>query len=147
MTPEEYEHHVAALLRSEGWSAQVTAYSRDKGLDVIAVRGGRRLGVQVKMYGTTRRVNAAQVRELFGAAQFADCDGALLVTDGELLETARETAEKLDVELRHVPVPADALHPTGATAQEPTLASSALPEAAGGFGEVWRDYVMPLEGQ
>jgi len=146
MTPEEYEHHVAALLRSEGWSAQVTTYSGDKGLDVIAVRDGRRLGVQVKMYRTTRRVNAAQVRELVGAAQFADCTGAMLVTDGELLDTAQEAADKLGVEIRHVPVPRQTR-----TAVEPAPARSG-PEAASTqgpttFGEVWHEHVVPLAGK
>src|SRR3954451_20353188 len=51
MNPEEDEHHVAALLRGEGWMARVTSYSRDHGLDIIAERQGRRVGVQVKMYG------------------------------------------------------------------------------------------------
>ena len=51
MTPEEYEHLVAEVLRSEGWDAHVTPYVRDYGLDVIAERDGRRLGVQAKMYG------------------------------------------------------------------------------------------------
>lgn len=83
----------------------MTAYAGDEGLDVIAVREGRRVGVQAKMYGAARRVNAAQVRELVGAAQFADCDAAMLATDGELLDTAREAADKLGVEIRHVPVP------------------------------------------
>lgn len=63
MTPEAYEHHVAAILRAEGWRAEVTPYVRDFGLDVIAERGTSRLGVQAKMYAAARRVNGRTVME------------------------------------------------------------------------------------
>ena len=47
MTPDEYEHLVASVLRREGWDTTVTPSVRDMGLDVVAERGG---GVQAKMY-------------------------------------------------------------------------------------------------
>jgi hypothetical protein len=44
------------------------------------------------MYGASRKVNAAQVRELVGAAQYAECTRAMIATDGELLKEALEIA-------------------------------------------------------
>src|SRR4051812_32324322 len=83
MTPEAYEHHVAAVLRSEGWVARVTPGTHDFGLDVIADRGATRLGVQVKMYGdSSRRVGTEAALHLFGAAAFADCQERLIATNG-----------------------------------------------------------------
>jgi hypothetical protein len=42
MTPEEYEHLVAEVLRCKCWDAHVTPYVRDYGLDMIAQFSGPR---------------------------------------------------------------------------------------------------------
>ncbi len=73
MHPEAYEHHVADVLREEGWTATVTPMGGDWGLDVVAERQGRRLGVQVKRYGgSTRKVNREEIMCLRGAADYQD---------------------------------------------------------------------------
>src|SRR4051812_39769657 len=141
MTPEEYEHHVAAVLRAEGWTTQVTPYVRDGGVDIVAKRHGARVAVQVKMYGTTRRVNAREVRELFGAAKVFDCTSAMVATDGELLSDARVIAAKLDVAIRHIPRPVDRRR-----ARSRGLASAAVvpvPSGPSTFGWIWREHVVP----
>ena len=51
MDPEQYEHHVAAVLRHEGWETVVSRRGRDLGVDILATREDRRLAVQVKKYG------------------------------------------------------------------------------------------------
>ena len=73
MTPTDYEHHVGDLLRAEGWEVTVTPPGRDLGLDIIAERPDRRLGVQVKMYGIGRPVNRQMVTQLSGDARLQDC--------------------------------------------------------------------------
>jgi restriction system protein len=89
ITPDEYEHLVASMLRGEGWEATVTPASHDFGLDVIAVRAGIRLGVQAKMYlAANRPVNAATVMLTYGAAAYADCSRCMIVTDGRILDDA-----------------------------------------------------------
>jgi hypothetical protein len=103
MTPEEYEHLVAEVLRSEGWDAHVTPYVRDYGLDVIAKRDGRRLGVQAKMYGGANRSTSVETVMLtYAAAAYADCGEAMIVTDSRVLDDARQVADKLRVALRVV---------------------------------------------
>ena len=83
----------------------VTPPQRDFGLDLIAQRPNRRLGVQVKMYGGGRPVNRQMVTQLSGDARLQDCTEAMLVTDGRLLDDAVSAARKLDIEIRYVPVP------------------------------------------
>ena len=73
------------MLREEGWEATVTPSVADHGLDVIAERAGVRLGVQVKMYGQGRPVNAATVMLTYGAAAYADCTHSMIATNGRLL--------------------------------------------------------------
>lgn len=140
MTPEEYEHHVAEVLRAEGWSASVTPYTHDFGVDVIAERDGRRLAVQAKMFGGANRpVAATMVRELYGAAAYADCSEAMIFTDGRVLEEAREVAAKLGIEIRSLP----AVGAVNASVPSPRAGD----DEELSFGEVWRDYVMPMVGR
>lgn len=140
MTPEEYEHHVADILRSEGWTVHVTSYGRDFGIDVIAERDGRRMGVQVKMYGSARRsVGVPAVMQTYGAAAYADCPAAMIVVDGQVLPQARAVAEKLGIAIRVIPAA--------------SMAALGSPRSRGGlavaqvtFGEIWKEAVIPLEG-
>lgn len=136
VTPEDYEHFVADVLRNEGWDARVTPHKRDFGIDILAERGGTRLGVQVKMFGGSNRpVAGRMVMELYGAAAYAECDEALIVTDGRVLADATRIAEKLGIDIRVLPAKA---------------ASVAAPALAVGqrrtFGQVWTEYVVPLAG-
>jgi restriction system protein len=101
VTPEEYEHHVAGVLRREGWEARVTPHQRDHGVDIVAERGRVRLAVQVKMFGGSNRPVAGKaVMELHGAAAFADCNKAMIATNGRLLPDAEAVAKKLGIEVR-----------------------------------------------
>lgn len=135
MTPEEYEQRVALVLTDEGWDARTTPAVRDFGLDVIAVRDGRRLGVQAKMYGGTgRRINAEIVFQLFGAATYADCTECMIATDGELLPDARAVADKLGISIRRVS-PTSSLR---AGDDEPLLLT---------FGAIWQNEVASLVGR
>ena len=142
MTPEEYEHHVANLLRREGWEAIVTPHQRDHGVDIVAERGGERMAVQAKMFGGSNRpVNGQVIMELYGAAAYADCAIAMVATDGRVLPDAEEVAAKLGISIRIIPA---------ATGGAPgALATRARADSAGApttFGEVWQAHVMPLAG-
>jgi hypothetical protein len=102
--PTEHERHVADVLRTEGWAARVTPPNGDFGLDIICERPGRRLGVQVKMYGEGRPVSAQMIMKLHGAAAYRDC-GEMMIATRACVGRRRRVADKLGVEIRHVPVP------------------------------------------
>ena len=142
MTPEEYEHLVAEVLRSEGWDAHVTPYVRDYGLDVVAERDGRRLGVQAKMYGgANRSISVETVMLTYAAAAYADCGEAMIVTDSRVLDDARQVADKLRVALRVVSA---ITSPRAA----PPEACDPKPARAGlSFGEIWDTHFVPLAGR
>lgn len=134
MNPEEYEHHVADVLRSEGWTTTVTRQARDLGVDVFAVSGERRLAIQAKMYGSSStKVNAEQIMCLHGASAYADCNESMLATDGQLTHEAELVADKLGIAVRHIGVP------TAWLAED-------LPPGTRSFGAIWRDYIEPLAG-
>lgn len=136
MRPEEYERHVADLLGNEGWEAHGTPCVRDFGIDVIAERGGVRLGVQVKMFaGANRVVGSPEVLQTYAGAAYADCTEAMIATDSQLSPDARKAALKLGVQIRHVPVP---------VVHEPV---TGVPGSALTFGSVWEDQIVPLAGR
>ena len=140
MTPTVHEEHVAALLNAEGWDAWMSPPRRDFGLDVVCEQLGRRLGVQVKMYGSGRPVNAQIVMQLHGAASYQDCTEAMLVTDGRVLEDARQVAAKLNIKLRHVPIPGPNAFDGHFVASDPVGVNRT-------FDGIWKEYLMPLVGQ
>lgn len=138
MRPEQYEHHVAAVLRSEGWKTSVTRLSRDMGVDVLAEQSGRRLAVQVKLYGaSSTKVNAEHLMCLHGAAAYADCHEAMLATDGRLSADAERVADKLGVEVRHIPSVDD-------SSSNFDAGDDARPGRS--FDHIWERYVEPLAG-
>ncbi len=46
----DFEHWVAEQLAAFGWKADVTRGSGDQGIDVLAERDGKRVGIQCKLY-------------------------------------------------------------------------------------------------
>ena len=96
-SPREFEEAVARALRAEGYATELTGGINDWGVDVFATRGAERLAVQAKMYAGSRPVNRRQIFELHGAADYFDCTGAVLATDGELMPDAAAAAAKLGI--------------------------------------------------
>ncbi len=139
MTPDEYEHHIGALLRADGWEATVTPYVGDHGIDVIAERDRRRLGVQAKTWaGANRKVNAALVMTVYGAAAYADCNEVMIATDAEVLPDARRVAAKLGVQL---------LFAQARASPPPSAAGMPATGSALTFGRVWTEQVAALQGR
>lgn len=138
MNPTEYEQHVARVLRTEGWAAAVTPPSADGGVDVVANRPGRRLGIQAKMYGAAGRVvNQQVIHELFGAATAQGCTEFLLATDGRVSAGAQASADKLGVQIRQIAVVEDATGP---------LERDTTPGVELDFGHIW-EQVARLAGE
>lgn len=135
MNPEQYQHHVAAILGAEGWTTTVSRMSRDLGVDVRAERPGRRLAVQAKMYGaSSTKVNAEQIMCLYGAAAYIDCGEMLLATNGRLTGDASRVADKLGIEVRHVAAEAVASNDPDADSLARGLS----------FGTIWESRVRPM---
>lgn len=100
MTPEDYEHHCAELLRRSGWSAEVTGMSGDQGVDVLAERGNVSIALQCKLH-FSRPVGNKAVQEAHAAADFAETSHAAVVTNAAFTRSAEALAEKLGVLLLH----------------------------------------------
>ena len=94
--PKLFEDVVCSVFKDWGWSARVTAYSGDDGVDVILDSpSGETIGVQVKRYKKERRIEAEQIRSLAGALLVGDHTKGIFVTTSSFRSGARKMAHKL----------------------------------------------------
>lgn len=133
MTPEQYEKFIAAYFEKQGYKAEVTPSTNDYGVDIFLEKNSEKIAVQAKMFGNTSRViNRKMVMEFYGAKDYFDCDKGIFVTDGKILANAEEVAEKLGIDIQFIP------------------SGGAIPhgnQKLSKFEEVWKEYIMPLEGK
>jgi restriction system protein len=133
MTPEEYEQQVAEYFTELGYDVKLSSYTNDYGVDVFASKGKERIAIQAKMYGSgIRPINRQMVMELCGAMHYFDCTSAKFVTDGRILDDAKQVADKLHIEII-------SLIPNN------NFKSSKLDDNS--FSNIWEQYVVPLEGK
>ena len=98
LTGEEFEQYVAQVLRDNGFrDVELTRASGDQGVDILAVRGGRRYAIQCKNYAGA--VGNAAVQEAYAGAQFYGCERAAVICPGEFTRAARELAQSTGVRL------------------------------------------------
>ncbi|MFY9680184.1 MAG: restriction endonuclease [Candidatus Sulfotelmatobacter sp.] len=146
VTPLVYEEMVAAHFRQQGYSVELTPRSNDYGVDAFARRESQKLALQAKMYGGARKVNREMVMQLHGAKDYFDCTEAVIITDGEVTQNARQVAEKLRIKILSFPVGQPLPLPDlGPPIMAPKLAESCRTVPT--FDEVWERYVMPLAGR
>ena len=135
MTPKEYEKFVCEKFSRKGYRTELTPYNNDYGIDVFAHKNDEKIGIQVKMFGHTgRKVNRQMIMELHGAKDLFKCDKAILVTDGQLLDTADEVAKQLGIEILFM---------------EPEESFSGISKSRKDdfFENIWENYIKPLEGK
>jgi hypothetical protein len=136
LTPAEFEHECARLLRCLGCDhATVTSTSGDGGVDVIATWGEKRYAVQCKKY--TGIVDPNDVRALAGVVAAYRYAGGIFMTTGTMTQATLQFAKQagliictgqqlVDLSLRTVPsqkvepaAPAAAPRDPGGTFEEP----------------------------
>jgi len=90
--PRLFEETVASVFSDYGYSAEVTAYTRDGGVDVILQATDRRIGVQVKRYRNA--IEAEQVRSFLGALVTNNLTRGMFVTTSRFRSGANDVAEQ-----------------------------------------------------
>lgn len=135
MTPKEYESFICEKFSKGGYKTELTSYNNDYGIDVFATKGDEKIGIQVKMFGhTTRKVNRQMIMELHGSKDLFNCTKAILVTDGQIIENAKEVANKLGIEILFIE-------------PDDNFIISNQDSTANQFDKIWENYIKPLEGQ
>ena len=95
-----FEEWVAGKLQAQGWRAHVTAGSGDQGIDIIARRKGRKIGIQCKRYDGA--VGNKAVQEAFSGRAYHRVDTAVVITTGHYTESAKALSRRTGVHLLHV---------------------------------------------
>lgn len=93
----EFERWVAEALTRFGWKAQVTRGSGDQGLDVIAEKAGRRVGLQCKLYGSP--VGNKAVQEAHAGKVYYGVDAVGVLTNASFTPSATALALVTGVKL------------------------------------------------
>lgn len=111
--PRLFEEVVGSVFSDLGYSAVVTAYSGDDGIDVILTSGSDTIGVQVKRY--KNKISVEQIRSLAGALVLNGLTRGIFVTTSTFEAGAHSTADRLShagyrIELLDAPRFYDALH-------------------------------------
>lgn len=99
-TGHEFEHLVARHLRRQGWKVMVTPGSGDQGIDIIATRHGRRVGIQCKRYSGS--VGNKAVQEAYAGQAYHKTHMAVVITTGRYTASAHDLSRRTGVHLLHV---------------------------------------------
>lgn len=99
LTPVEYEHFVADLLKSMGWDAKLTKASGDQGVDIIAKKRELSVAIQCKLYSNP--VGNAAVQEVIAGKIFEKTQFAAVVTNNRFTTSAKKLAATSEVLLLH----------------------------------------------
>lgn len=99
MSGLDFERFVAKLLRSRGFSVELTSATGDYGADVIARKGGIRHAIQCKRNAIQNKVSVRAVQEAVAAMPFYDCDRAMVIATAYFTNQAVQYAEKVGCDL------------------------------------------------
>jgi restriction system protein len=147
MTPREFEQLVANHYQNEGYETEITPYSGDYGVDIIAQKGEERIAIQAKMYGNSaRKVNRETVMQLFGAMAYRQCNKAVIATDGTCMTDAIEVANRLGLEILYLNSMGIIVRQHEELVNEKELPTTNINDVIA-FDEMWKRYIMPLSGR
>lgn len=92
MEPFEFEHFIAELWRQRGYRTTVSQQSVDGGVDVVAKRRLKKLGIQAKRYDPKNPVGVRTIREMAGVANRPEYDGVAIATTSSFTRGALREA-------------------------------------------------------
>jgi HJR/Mrr/RecB family endonuclease len=98
LSPIQYEHYCAGLLKNAGWQVKTTSL-QDQGADVIGELRGIRLVLQCKKY--TNRVGNAAVQDVIGSKAHYRAQVAAVVFLNGYTKAALALAQSNGVHLLH----------------------------------------------
>lgn len=98
MDGHDFERFTAELLKRLGYErVEVTPGSGDQGVDVIAVKDGKKYAIQCKRYG--QKLGNKPVQEVHAGKTIYGCSVAVVLTNNYFTEGGKEAARALGVEL------------------------------------------------
>jgi restriction system protein len=100
MSPTDFEHYCASVLREYKWNAHVTQASADQGVDIVADKRGLRIVLQCKKY--SKPVGNKAVQEIVAGIAHSDAQrGVVVATNGYTKAAERLAASNAVLLLHH----------------------------------------------
>ena len=93
----EFEHWVAENLNQFGWDAKATSGSGDQGIDVIATKDGKTVGLQCKLFSSP--VGNKAVQEAHAGKAFHQMDVVGVMSNASYTKSAKALAADTGVKL------------------------------------------------
>ena len=93
----EFEHWVAENLNQFGWDAKATSGSGDQGIDVIAKKNGKTVGLQCKLFSSP--VGNKAVQEAHAGKAFHQMDVVGVISNASYTKSAKALATDTGVKL------------------------------------------------
>lgn len=105
MTSKQYQNLVTAFLEEKGYSVSIPSRQRDYGVDLIAKKEGKAMGVQVRLYSEGHRATYQNIMNLFAGSRYLGCTTGLFVTNSAADEEAHAMADKFRIAIMEGWVP------------------------------------------
>lgn len=99
LSPTEFEDLVADLFRANGYEAQTTRATGDRGIDVKATKTDHRIAVQCKRYASEIGVGIDEVQRMLGAMVQDRADRCVIFATSFFTSEARRAGQVLGVKL------------------------------------------------
>jgi len=99
LSPYEFEHFVATLLREMGYKTKVTQKTGDYGIDIVAKKENKIFAVQCKRYQEKNLVGNGDIQKILGAMVSIKANSSIFVTTSKFTRQAIKQAEGCSIEL------------------------------------------------
>jgi hypothetical protein len=98
----EFEKFIAELFSKMGYESEITKASGDQGIDVIASKNGKTIGIQAKCYSST--VGNSAIQEVVAGKAHYRLHKAIVVTNNFFTDSAQQLAKSNSIILwdRHI---------------------------------------------
>jgi len=97
MTSKQYQNMVTRFLEEKGYDVSIPSRQRDYGVDLLAQKDEKTMGVQVRLYKNGYKATYQNIMNLFAGSRYLGCGGGLFITNTGVDQEAREVAAKLHV--------------------------------------------------
>ena len=99
LSPIDFEHYCADILKANGWKAKVTQASSDQGIDIIAEYKNIHVAFQCKKYSSP--VGNQAVQQIIAGKQYIRADIAAVISNARYTASAKQLADSTGVHLLH----------------------------------------------
>ena len=91
-SPFDFEHVIADLFKTRGYTIEGdVGVGSDRGIDVLAISGGKKIVIQVKKY--TGNVGGPDINKTLGAMAAVEADSCIVITTGGFTQQALSIAK------------------------------------------------------